>query len=339
MEQATITFYTLSQCGYYKRGHARTPLFGDIATSLGHLAAWSGGKPLVQTKTHDPHPNAHALPAYLKDVSSRSGAWLLTLWNEAANTDGTVASINGAVPATQAQVSQMSAGAGHIPGHATYFWFLPAEGLMATVQFQHPVAGVYALNKYMQGFLQRWSPYAVHAPPSVAGGVVIAGYRQLPTDAVANLRPAFHADIFKKRGEIEWLAARAASIRKVKKHAVLQMQLPDNRALFQKMLANAHMVQQPVLKQEVEVQYEFPVSGMTEQEFRLIVAEWTAENGDDDYGFVLAGEAGKVRWLGRSFARDTLSLNVVRENVEIVSPQSLLSELHRHKTALVGLTN
>jgi len=339
MEEAKITFYTLRQCGYYKRGFARAPVFGDIADIFGHLANWSGGRPLVQTKTHNPHPNAHALPAYLKDVSKLGSAWLLTLWNEAANTDGTVASINGAVPSSRAKVSEMTAGAGHIPGHATYFWVLPAENLIATVQFQHSVTGVYALNKYMQGFLQRWTPYVVHTAPNATGGVDIAGYRQLPSDPVANLRPAFQADIFKKRGEIDWLAARAGDIRKMKKQAVLKMQLPDNRALWQRLLADAHLTSQPLTTQEVEVQYEFPISGMTEQEFRVIVAEWEAENGDDDYGFVLSGEAGKVRWLGRAYARDTLSLNVDRENIEIVNPESLLRELQRHKRPLVALTN
>lgn len=338
MEEAKITFYNLRQCGYYRRGYGRAPVFGDIADTFGHLVNWSRGLPLVRTKTHDPHPSAHALPAYLKDVSKHGSAWLLTLWNEAANTGGTVASINGAVPPARAQVSQMTAGAGHIPGHATYFWVLPAENLMATVQFQHPISGVYALNKYMQGFLQRWTPYVVHAPDAT-GAVQIAGYRQQPSDAVANLRPAFQADIFKKRGEIEWLAARASSIRKLKKQAVLNMRLPDNRALWQKLLTNAHLTTPPQTSQEVEVNYEFAVPGMTEQEFRLIVAEWEAQSGDDDYGFVLAGEAGKVRWLGRAYARETLSLDVTRENIEIVNPQSLLSELQRHKKALVALTD
>lgn len=165
MEQVKVSLYKIASCGYYPRGNHNHPQFGGVDDILRDMQRWGADKRLAHTKTFDPLDGGNHLPVYLVDATRHGTAWLLTLWNESHNTEGTITSINGQAAVGNADVSETEVEEGHIPGHATYFWFLPDEGLMASVRFQHPTTGVSGMNKYMRCFVQRFTSFAVLGEP------------------------------------------------------------------------------------------------------------------------------------------------------------------------------
>lgn len=335
MEEAKIAFYKISSCGYYPYGPRREADFGLLADTMQHVADWSRGRPLAHTRTHGVE-GSQTHPAYLVNAVRGGNTWLLTLWNEAANTDGKVVSIDGFAAVGAANVSETEVEEGHIPGHATYFWFLPEENLMATIRFQHPMGGVYEMNKFMGGFLRTFGPHVVQGEPE-DGNIEVVGYRRNEADELGKYRPVFRTEVFKKPGPIDYVIARAAEVRKIKKKASLHLRHRASKSLWQKMLEGVHISPRGNVDQNVDIYYELEVSGLEEQQVRDIVAQWTEEEGDEsDYGFVLRGDA-KTHWLGRAYARDTLHLDVARHNVEIVEPNSLLRELERFRPHLFSL--
>jgi len=339
MEEVKVSFYKVKSCGYYPRGNHKNPKFGGLDEILADLGRWGAGKKLGHTKTFQPNDGGNLLPVYLVDVTQSGDAWLLRLWNEVANTDGKVASINGEAPVGRAEVAETEVEEGHIPGHATYFWILPGEGLIASVRFQHPTAGFYGLAKYMRSFVTRFTSYVAWGDPNQAGQRDILGYRANPNDVPEFLRARFQAEVFVKPGPLELIVKNAANIRKLKKRAKLDLTIRAERSLFQRLLVGMHLANHRTVQQEATMNYEVSVQGLQQDEVREIVASWNDEDGDDtDYGFVFHGDA-QTHWLGKEYVRETLALEVERDNTELVRPDSLLRELARHKQYLLGRLN
>ena len=339
MEQVKVSLYKIAACGYYPRGKHNNPQFGGAADIFRDLKQWGVGKRLAHTKTFDPVDGGNHLPVYLVDATRHGAAWLLTLWNESHNTDGTVTSINGQAAVGDADVSETEVEEGHIPGHATYFWFLPDEGLMASVRFQHPTSGVSAMNKYMRCFVQRYTTYTVLGEPGEDGQRAIVGYRPDRNSAPVHFSARFKTEVFVKPGPLERILANAGSIRKLERKAKLDLAIRPQKNLFQKLLEGVHLAEHRTVQQEARIKYQVEVNGLEKGEVREIISQWRDEDRDDsDYGFVLSGDP-NTHWLGKEFVRETLELEVERDNAELVRPQSLLRELARHRAYLLGLMN
>lgn len=336
MEQVKVSLYKVASCGYYPRGDHDHPQFGRLDEILRDLQRWGANKRLAHTKTFDPADGGNHLPVYLVDATCDGAAWLLTLWNEAHNTEGTVTSINGQAAVGNANVSETEVEEGHIPGHATYFWFLPEQGLMASVRFQHPTTGVSGMNKYMRCFVQRFTSFAVLGEPGDDGKRAIVGYRPNQATAPAHYSARFKTDVFVKPGPLDKILENAASIRKLERKAKLDLAIRPEKDFFQRLLVGVHLSTHQTVQHEAKIKYEVEVNGLEEGEVREIISQWREEDNDDsDYGFVLRGD-NNTHWLGREFVRETLELEVERDNAELVQPQSLLRELARHRATLLG---
>ena len=228
---------------------------------------------------------------------------------------------------------------GHIPGHATYFWFLPDEGLMASVRFQHLTTGVSGMNKYMRCFVQRFTSFAVLGEPDEGGQRAIVGYRPDPTTAPSHYSARFKTEVFVKPGPLDKILANAANIRKLERRAKLDLAIRTEKNFFQKLLEGVHLATHQTGQHEAKIKYEVEVNGLEEGEVREIISQWREEDQDDsDYGFVLRGDQ-NTHWLGKEFVRETFELEVERDNAELVRPQSLLHELARHRAQLLGRMN
>lgn len=336
MEEVKVSIYKIESCGYYPR-KGDNPNFGQLGEILRDLKQWGSSKRLAHTKTFDPRESSHTLPVYLVDATQADDAWLLTLWNEAHNTDGTIASINGQASVGNAEVTETEVEEGHIPGHASYFWFLPDLGVMASVRFQHPTTSVDPMNKYLQSFIRSFSSFVVLGDEDESGQRPVVGYRANENSELNRLSPRFKTKVFVKKGPVDYIASHAQSIRKLKRKAKLRLAIQTDKGVFQWLLRGMNLVEHHTAQQEAKVQYEVEVDGLSEDEVREIVDQWYGDDNDDsDFGFALRGDT-KEYWLGRAYARDTLSFELVRNNAELVQPRSLLSELARYKQHILGL--
>lgn len=336
-EDAKVTIYKVSACGYYKRGEAAAPQFGSLDDTFCDLRKWIAGKRLSETKTYS--ADEAGMPStYVVDVTECYGDWLLILWNELENTDGKVASIDGRAAVGQASVTMTKFGVGSIPGFATYFWFMPDAQLMATIRFQHPTSRQVPMNNYLKSFLSQFSSNVVTSEKKVeADHINIIGYRASPNSDVTQYRPKFKTELLRKPGPIDFLLESAEKIRKVSKKEVLKITERNHRAWWQSLLANLNFQTPATLLHEVKVNYEVEVDGLSADQLKNIVDAWRAED-DNNYGFDLTGDS-TTYWLDNSFIKDTVTINVERKNDELVEAESLLKALRLHRKKLLELVN
>lgn len=339
-EEAKITIYKVTACGYFKRGEPAKPKFGSLNEALGDLQNWIAGKLLGETKTYSAEEDSRP-PTYVVDVSKLHSDWLLTLWNELETTDGKVASIDGRAQVGRADVTMNEFEAGSIPGFATYFWFMPDEGLMATVRFQHAAAGQQSMNKYLRAFLTKFSANVVLAEEEDEhGDINIMGYQEGLGTPVTHYKPQFKTELLRKPGPINFLLERAEDIRKVSKKSVLDIAERPKRELWQTLLEHLHLVTPTARPHEVKVNYEVEVDGLSCIQLQAIVDVWQEEDQDaNNYGFDLRGESGSTYWLDHAFVKETVTVNVQRQNEEIVTAKSLMDALGRHRSYLLGRAN
>lgn len=339
-EEVRVTIYKIAACGYYKRGEPAAPQFGSVSETLQDLRNWIAGKLLGETKTYSAEEDSRP-PTYVVDVTERHGDWLLTLWNELETTDGKVASIDGRAQVGRADVTMNEFEAGAIPGFATYFWIMPDVGLMATVRFQHAAAGQLSMNKYLKYFLTRFSANVVLAEEEAEpGDINIMGYQAGPGADVTHYRPQFKTELLRKPGPIDFLLERAERIRKVSKKGVLDIAERPKRALWQTLLEHMHLDTPAARPHEVKVNYELEVNGLSPDQLQAIVDAWHDEDQDaNNYGFDLKGESGHTYWLDHAFVKETVTVDVQRQNEEIVTAASLMDALRRHRRHLLGRAN
>ncbi|EJL89719.1 hypothetical protein PMI15_00548 [Polaromonas sp. CF318] len=332
-EEARVMFYDIKEFGFFKRSE-ETPAFGDIGQILRDLERWGAGKQIGLTKTFD--VDGSVLPAYLVDVRRRGQAWLLTLWNETANTDGAVASMSAYADVGNSEVTMNELAEGDIPGFASYFWFLPDHQAVATVRFQHPGAGRLQMRSYVQKFMAYFCANAVTSVDDETDGIRVHGYRASATDPVIKARPRFSMELHKKHAEQQFLLESAHRIRKIKKKSTLILTERPDRALWQKLLDSAHLTEPQVRPHDVKIVYEVEVETFTQEDVAAVIEGWEDEDQAGDYGFVMQGEQ-ETYWLGRAIAKETLMLDIVRVNPEIVDPQTLIEALAHNRTRLLSL--
>ncbi len=91
----------------------------------------------------------------------------------------------------------------------------------------------------------------------------------------------------------------------------------------------------PQLNHEVKVKYEFSITP-EEAELNSIIAEWENNHDTkwDNAGFKLKGDD-EIYWLSHSLAKQTIELDITRENKEIVNAQSLLNAVITNRQTLL----
>lgn len=310
---------------------------------LTQLENWSRGKQLAQTQTYQHVSTADGetiLPTFLYDIRRRGNEWLLIMWNQVPATNSQVASVMANGNVGQAQIHMNDVVEGSIPGFATYFWFLPEQSVFANIRFQHAVGGHAALQTYLRGYLDRFSEHVVWGAQNGTSlfDIDIEGYRANSTVPAENFSPRYKSAVFTKPGEHELLVQQAHRITKVLRRTRLELQTPEDLALWQTMWRKLRQQQRPLTTDPVSLQYEMK-SSMTQEEVQDIIDasnEDSSESTWDDIGFQLSGES-SPRWLNKSYARDKFDLDITRENAEIVNIDSLFDAITQRRTSILTL--
>lgn len=336
-EQAHVSMYRIRSCGYYRRGERDVAQFGSLPSLLTEMQQWGRGRLLGQTKCFDSTDSI--LPAYLVDVRASGNNWLLTLWNEIESTEGGIASMDGMATVGRADATLTELDANAIPGFPTYFWFLPDRNLLATVRVDQRSAGHSQMNRYLQGFLHRFTSHVVVGDELGDNGEVrIVGYRQSATSAIMHFRPRFESRVLTKAGPIDWLRDRADRINRVTRHGELALNDRVERQLWEKALDRLGLTHPAAAPITVKMNYDIEVNGLTGEEFDNVIEEWTEEPADlNRYGFRIRGDS-TTYWLDHAYVRDSVMVDINRRPGRIIEPDSLLTELLRHRGHFIGLT-
>ncbi len=336
-EQLSITLHEIDKCGFYTGPRRAEPEYGQCAEILTDLNTWVAGKTRDETNIMQIAENESLLPTYIYDIHEENGDFLLCTWNETPSTAGAVATLNVTSPVGAADVVEgVQIGEGNKPGFATYFWFMPRENKLATLRFQHRTTGQDNLMRYVETFLAQFSKFVVfdvNAPEEHK----ILGYAQNAGDPATEMSPRFRIGSIKKDGDIAFLRDNVNRIRKIARRRALDITFRDNRDFWQKMLTGFGLADQPERQGVIDVEY-FAEYTPSLDELNAIYQEWenedAVEGSWEDYGFVVQGNSSPV-WLGRGRAQGKITINPIRENLEIVRLSSLYNELRNHRATIL----
>jgi hypothetical protein len=340
-EQARITFYTVNNCGYYRRRQT-APQFGALSDTLTHLLRWvdPGRKPLEETSTYTPNENSEgALRTFCVGMHRNAqGEFLLITWNELSNHDGAVASIDVSEPVGTAVPTMREFDRNLVPGFPAYFWFIPDRNLVVNVRFDtERLSGTRGMNLYMQGFLNHFSPHVVLGESTEDAEHNVIGYAPDARSETVPVNPRFHCVQRHRPQHIQSLRGRRLHIRKIIRKAVLAPTTAVERrglAAFFQMLGVVDIPDAlPTIRSKAEL--DFTPSA---PQFDQMVANWNDHPEDDwqDIGFKFHGE-NKIEWLSAGAARFSYELDVDRGEQGFVAARELLTALSARRTHILAL--
>lgn len=338
IRHATITFYRIDECGYYRRGD-RAPVFGGVVSTLRDLDEWSRGKHVSITKLWElTDENDDQLPVYLFDMKRGAEDWLVATWNEVSATDRGVLSIaEQSIVGVDTETHANRVVERTIPGFPAYFWFIPERGVMATVKFERALAAKDPMVMYVLHYLRQESPYVLQDDDGN-----IQGYED-PTAAeqlTGKPYPRFKVAPYAKPGEIELILRSRESIRKIVRSGTLRPNNAVDAAAFGGMLTflrGAQRNRNVVGEQKVRI--ELDLTPTADELDRMIEIELALDRNREwgGLGVVLQGEGGRVRWVSHSLARDTFEFDVRLDRSGVVMVDSLLERLQANKNEILRI--
>jgi len=353
MTQANLTFYNVTDCGYYHRD-SDLPAFGTLDGLLSDFLAWAkdGQKKLGDTCTYLPVETSGLLRTFCYDCmrDSYTGDVLLVTWNESSSHDGHVTHVREDDEVGSASVESTPLPPKSIPGHPTYFWFLPTKKAYATIRFESPLNGNEGMRKLLKEFAAKFSEHCVAGPNGGVGKIEILGYRQDPADTEStplHLFPRFKSQLARKPGFTEYIVGSRARIRKIhRKNLVLQAARPDtdDSRTFADLFDRLEGGLPETGRNDVHVSYEIDVTP-TETELMGIINAWTSRTRHDsrtkweDVGFQLHGEGAKVHWLSSSLIKYEPQLDLSPDTNGGVTADLLFAELLRVRQQAIRSLN
>jgi len=342
-EEAAIQFYKITRCGYYE-DYSSEREFGDLGGTLSTLQEWTRRDKMQLRKTiiFEPEEGSNIRPTYCYDIQHNDDSenYLITTWNQTPTSEGQYASVEADAPVGEAEVKLRDVPSGTIPGYATYFWFVPEDGILATVQFQHRIAnGKPGLEEYLKTFLARHHSEHVSRVQIGAGETEVEGYQRRPGAEVRDLNARFKTRTIRLPGPVDYIRSNRPGIYKVIRKSKLDGETIANTPVsnYQAFLSMLGINQGDRPADPVRSRYEVNFTP-TEGQLKSIIKNWEQDGGDeawDDVGFKMSGDS-KIYWLSHSLGRFEEELEVDRVNDEIVSGESILSELDDMEDDLLG---
>ncbi|WP_153066250.1 MULTISPECIES: hypothetical protein [Xanthomonas] len=324
-----VRFYSIDACGYYPvRGKKR---FGSLQKILAELESWVATKDLVNTKL--PYKDG-SLPAYLADVSQRSGIYIVVLWIEVPSTsDGGVSSIQARAKVGSAATFSNSIQPGTIPGYPCYFAFMPRHNMAMSLRLDSSEMGLPSLKGYIESFLAtRSSAVRVSARDSAK----VVGYTDDQGVEHDDLEARFRLSLIRHGEQSEFIKQNAHLVRKIVRVRTLESTRPRDRVFWQGLLRELWGDQAPETEMRTRIKYEMGVSSLDPVKIGNLVDE----NADlvvsqkNDFGFVFEGDASSIHWLSNSIAKLDFEIRIENE-VGMVPATQLLSRVVDRKNQLI----
>jgi len=334
-EEARIHFYRVSQVGYYKYGSGVSE-FCSLRELLTQLQNWATGKTVEQSALFVDSDDAEQAPVYILDVHQSNGNFLVATWNASSSNNGKAAFIAKSAKVGNAKPSTSKIPKDNIPGFATYFWFVPSEGVFATVRLSETsLNGQKGLQRYLEQFLHTVTSFVRKA---TGPEPKVLGYSIDEHAAPANLFPRFRTEPFVKPGVHQKILNSAPNIRKVMRKTKLNLSTVDDRDLWQRIIQRTqfkHAANSST--KSVPIEYEI-ATRVTVEEVQAMIDNFVAHGStkSEDYGFVLSGSAEQL-WLSRSWAKGDFMLTFTRIDDHTVDSGSLLSALESQKVGLLSI--
>lgn len=338
IEKASVSFYSITQCGYFARGE-EAQLFGSTQEVLEDLQQWSSGKTLIETKVAEIGESDTSGNTYLLDIQVRQDTWLITTWNETASTEGRVASVQGESNVGNATIHMNNIAEGSIPGYATYFWVIPSQNIFASIRFQHPYTAQKPFRAYINKFMECYSRHVVVGEPTAESEYPIMGYANTSDDEPRHYFPRFRTELVRKPGQKQYILDNVSKITKVLRKETLDLSQAETLSLWQKLLRQASLSTPQVSPIKPRINYDIPFQPSVE-DIESMFETWESEVDSkwDDFGVKIAGSQ-DIHWVSHTLARKEFDMDIERDNDEVVNSISLINAVLGNRAQILALVS
>lgn len=333
---AKIKYFDIKKAGYYLRG-ANEPALSGVSDLLRKLKTWaSDGRQFSNTTCYQADSSNDLYNTYFCDFAedSASGDSVLILWNEIANDNGT---IYGMDPSTKpGQSAMLSTGFGSkpaIPGMPSYFWFVPSQGIFASIKFDHSSHGKQNLENYLAGFLLNKAPYRV-----VDNDQKVVGFSK---DGKSNEQSSQLSARFQAYARVQdqleaELLANVDNISRIIKRETLQYSVKDDRNTIERVFASL-LSNVPSFSQPRTIVHELQFSP-TSEEIKQIIKNFSvlgAGSSIKNAGFQYKnGKRVMLTGTGIDFPYE---FNIKRKDNQMVPASRLLSAIQAQRVKFLKM--
>lgn len=357
-EDVRIRLYTIEDCGFYRRG-SQDPQYGLIDEIIEDLKDWVSNRNINQTCTYNPEGNF--LKTYCCDIRSNScGDFLITIWNETASNDGTIAFIDGDKPVGKADLSIAEVDGGNIPGYPTYFWFMPSIDKFATIQLSGSTRnGVRNLGEYLRNYMKWHSSYA-NREHSKQGHlffeeeISVLNYRITSySDKTSsypipeNMIVKFNFFLHEKGGKSEdFIRQNRNSIQRALFKSTLTLSSSEEKGFVERFF-DVFSINKERMNHELNFSYNMEFNNPSEEEVEALIKAWRrleaeSESEWEDLGFEVLEECSirktKKVWMSKYIASSVFRLPVKKDS-EKVDIENLLNVLTEQKKIILNKLN
>lgn len=344
--ETRIKFFDLKKCGYYKRRVAQ-PRFGHCSAVLEDLKNWVDGKSIAETATYTPgdEQDNGLLRTFCLDIRKQGESYLLTTWNETPTLDGGIASIELGGEIGDAKVETAELSNGFVPGYPSYFWFPGESEHLVTVQINSRLNGRANLDLYMKEYLRKYSCFTVlEEVENQAKEYVekVIGYSKTGKKSDIedkHLTPKFECKQSTKRGNLDYLRAYVANIRKIIRKDSIQLSIPEKLRWWQSLTRvftddNKSLSGSEEHKVRIELEFE-----PTLEELNSMIREWESndEASSSDVGVLFNDEPGKVYWFSKAIASELVELDLRFTRPPVADTERLLNKLEQMRTNIIAI--
>ena len=334
---AKIKGYTVTDCGYYDYGNPDQAQLCDLSELTRDIGEWAIAehRPTRETKTFE--GNNRRLPVYLLGIASTDRrSIVLGLWQESDTLGERFGSLIGDSEVGAAEVETADIPAGGIPGFPVYYWINPDRSLLVSIRLNTRTDAHKGVDKYLQGYLERFSSYVQKDANNV-----IVGYGRDEDDIETKRYPRFDSTPIRYLTNVAFIRENRESIRKLLRHQVLHINTERDRSFLRHTLRAMGLLEPQRRGEQEELKYAAEIEfSPTSAELREILANYNNVVNDtwDDIGFLLEGDP-KPYWLKARMRTSEVNLEVEFDEHGMVSIPTLAEAVSRMRARIYAAIN
>ena len=337
--------YELKDCGFYDK-ETNKLRFGAMNSWWNDFITWSGSNTFFNTQTFrckdSENPSVYCLCS-----GTYNSIWYLSLWNETSSINGSVLSIPKEGTVNDISPVKNSLKKDTVPGWESNFIIDPAKRYFISLSLNNNLngkgLGIWQLERYFLNYLRNFSKYRTIKEKK--GGLIHVGYNsadELPEEPVEGRKRTFDIRFKCARvilpDNISYIRENVSRIRTLVYRTKVDFKNPDQMGKIKKFMALLGVVSTNDFESTETTRTflsEIPWEP-TLDDLDNTYNAWHTSDDNDEMGIKLAGDASKIVWFDKTFAKDEFSLPNDLESLQTIKKDDFVKIWSEAENAIKG---